>query len=390
MKHFSTLSLMIISLSMSAAWGQRDPLTGEPKDQTRLALRIALEKVKDLPYYIVEPTTRIFKKSHQSLSQDFFDDPQIEVTHKNEAKSIFAYNLNYQSQKAMFSFADILHGKSYETKSCEDVCPKGLDILSVNRDQLLPRPEHFLSFRNIKPDFADSIKETIGYCWGHSTVLDDFHYLAFFDKDNKLGAVIPQSKIARINYYRSLIDQIVEEEKGTVIPGYANLRELAETEGLKEYLKVSVAKKWGKNAVKIRSIGNVKFDGKKMELSRTKTFLAEVEKRLISNQTPRILFAALGDSSWSHVLNIYGLSKEASGVTRLYVLETNYFPEDIPYQSHFIEIDQQGNATYAPLVLSRVGHNRIGKIKFTFEDKMSNAQYVRSLEKFCKKMTNCR
>lgn len=384
----SSFFLSLLVLTWAPLWAQRDPLQGMPKDQTAYAKRVALQKLRDIPYYLVAPVGRLFHKGHQNLTKDFFLDEANNFPQKSGFQSIFAYNMNYTTQKEVFSFAEILKGKNYEQQSCNDVCPSGLEILSTNRDQLLPLKEHFLSFRNQKPDFLDSIHETIGYCWGHSSVMDDFHYLGFFDKDNKSGQNIPAGKVERIEYYRDLIDQIVVHEKATIISGFANVREMAEVSDLKNYLKVSVAKKWAKNAVKLRSVGNVTLDGKKMSLKRTQKLIAEIEKRLISNQTPRILFAAQDDPTWSHVLNVYGLAREAGGI-RLYVLEANYFPEDGDYQAHWIEIDQEGNATYAPLLKSRIGHNRIGKIKFTFEDEDANAKYVRSLSQFCRKITHC-
>lgn len=384
----NTFVVALMMISSSSLLAQKDPLKGMPKDQTKLALRVAAKKVLSIPYYLVEPASRIFKKGHRSLTKEFFEDPSHSFN-QSARQSIFAYNQNYLTEKNIFSFADILEGRDYSGESCQNVCPEGLDILSTNRHQLIPSKENFLSFRNIKPDFADSIIETIGYCWGHSSVMDDFHYLGFFDKENKTAQNIPTDEIKKIEYYRGLVDQVVIDEKATIIAGFSNLREMAETPGLKNYLKVSVAKKWGKNAVKLRSIGNVTLDGKKMSLERTRVFIDEVENRLISNQTPRILFAAKDDPTWSHVLNVYGLTRN-EGVTRLYVLEANYFPEDGTRNAHWIEIDQEGNATYAPLVQSRIGHNRIGKIKFTFEDKDANAKYVRSLSKFCRQVTQCR
>ncbi len=387
---------MILFLTVTFAWSslgvaQSITMEGLPKDQDKLTNQEGLRKFTRIPYYLYKSITRINKKSYQSYMNDFFSNPDLSIIDYTEREfEIFAYNKNFESKSDTFSFKDLLSGKTYEEQTCDEVCPSGLEILSVNREQLIPDATHFLSFRNKQEDFLDSIQLTTGYCWGHSTVMDDFHYLAFFDKENKTKQEIPTDARDQIAYQLSLIDAIVLDGKATIIPGFANLREFAEVPEHKEYLKVQVAKKWAKNAVKLRSLGNVTLDGKKMKIKRTKKLLNDVKERLLSNQTPRIIFAALGDSTYSHVLNVYGITQDSKGTSRLYVFETNFYPELVPFQAHWIEIDSEGNATYAPLTGSRIGHSKLGKIKFSFEEENATVDYVKGLEKFCRQITNCK
>lgn len=238
----------ILLLTVTFAWSslgiaQSSLLEGLPKDQDKLTKQEGLRKLSRIPYYLYKSITGINKKSYESYMNDFFSNPDLSIMDYTEREfEIFAYNKNFESKNSTFSFKDLLSGKSYEDQSCDEVCPNGLEILSVNREQLRPEATHFLSFRNKQEDFIDSIQLTTGFCWGHSTVMDDFHYLAFFDKDNQTKQEIPTDAKAKIAYQLSLIDAIVIDGKATIIPGYANLREFAEVPEHKEYLKVQVAK----------------------------------------------------------------------------------------------------------------------------------------------------
>lgn len=399
-----------------------------PKTQFRLHFQEGFKKIGLIPYYLIKDGLELFKKGHTGYTKDFSEKYAPVLSYESEDSkgksetpsdelSIFAYDRNYELKGEIFDFNKLLKDpNAYADKDCSEVCPKGFEMLSLNLEQLKPTGENFLGFRNKADDFAHNVEETSGYCWGHSSVMDDFHYLGFFDKDNVFKAEIPaiestgkdgtDGKAKWREYYKGLIDDIIKKGKGTIIPGFANVRSLIDSDDdLKEYVKYRVAMKWAKNGVKLRSIGNMFFDGKQMSIERTNRLLREVELRLLSNQTPKVIFAAEGDSTYSHVLNIYGIEKDKEGNYKLHVFETNYYPELFPdYTKEFhIGISRDGKATYDPLWHSRIGedklgengkiikkgHNRVGKIKFSFEEKESEVDFVRSLHRFCTKMTKC-
>lgn len=383
-----------------------------PKTQIRLQIQEGLWKIVRIPFYLGRDLTELFRKGHEGYTKDFFKKYDLSLSYEDQGQSkekvsstdsefeIFAYNRNFSTDADIFDFKQLLANiNAYDKKSCAEVCPNGFEMLSINRSQLEPTAENFLGFRNKADDFTHSVKNQSGFCWGHSSVMDDFHYLGFFDPKNIMNQEVPsieiqkdgsEDKSALLEFHKTLVDDIVVHGRATIIPGFANVREFVDSDkDLKEYVKFRVAMKWAKNAVKLRSIGNMFFDGKPMKKERIQNFVREVEKRILSNQTPRIIFAAEGDSTYSHVLNIYGISKNSEGTYRLYVFETNYYTELVPHQGHFIEISKDGNVTYAPLATSRIGHDRLGKVKFAFEEKRSEVEYVRSLNRFCKMMTRC-
>ncbi len=380
-----------------------------PKTQIRLQIQEGLWKIVRIPFFLLKDGVELFKKGYHGYTKDFFEKYDLKLSYENQngkkvsqadgTFQIFAYNRNFETKADIFDFKTLLKDmNAYEKKSCDEVCPKGLELLSINRDQLLPTGENFLGFRNKADDFTHSIANQSGYCWGHSSVMDDFHYLGFFDKDNLMNQDVPSigstksggaDKTEWREFYKDLIDDMIIHGRPTVIPGFENVRSLVDSDDeLKEYVKERVAYKWAKNAVKLRSIGNMFFDGKPMKKERVQKLVQEIEKRLLSNQTPRVIFAAEGDSTYSHVLNVYGLEKNKEGY-RIYLFETNYYTELYPSQSHFLEVSNDWKVTYAPLEHSRIGHNRIGKVKFSFEEEDAEIAYVRSLHRFCTMMTRC-
>lgn len=365
----------------------------EPKPlgtQNELAVKEGLKKIGLIPYYLAKKVIKNYQIDHNDLMYRFFNEEPITLKEFSENEFfILNYDQHYEA-KPLFNFNAFLNGRIYKENNCKEICPKSFRLLNLNPAQHKPSMHNYLSFRNITEDFADSYIKQSGYCWGYSSVLDDFHHLAFFDPENRLSAIVPENEVEKINYYKNLIDDIVLKEKATVIPFYSSIREFAEVKEFKAYLKIRVAKKWAKNAVKPQSIVNVTLDGHKMKLRKTNELLEEIKYRLLTHQTPRIIFAALGDSTWSHVLNIYGLQRFKDGTHRLYMFESNYYPEKWSSEhAYYIEIDPQGNASYAPIATSRIGKPGVGRIKFSFEDEDSNVKYVKSLEKFCKKISGC-
>lgn len=390
-----SLALLLFLSSTQNALGQNKPFfeAEEPKPlgtQNELAIKEGLKKIGLLPYFIGKKIVKLASPTHENYMIDFFFSDRVFLEMAEDDFEIYAHEHYYVKTLSHFFYPEYMKGKDYSTKSCEKVCPESFSILGINPEQLKETSENFLSFRNQTEDFADSYIKQSGYCWGYSTVMDDFHYLGFFDPENKHGQVVPEGNKERIEFYKKLIDQVVLKEKATIIPGFQNLRQLAEVPEFKAYLKIKVAKKWAKNAVKLRSIINVTLDGHKMKLEKTKEFIDEVKARLIAHQTPRIIFAALGDSTWSHVLNIYGMKLfKETGVHRIYVFESNYYPELKSPGSYYIDIDKEGNATYDPIASSRVGHNKVGRIKFSFEEEDAEVRYLHQMQKMCIKLSGC-
>lgn len=299
----------------------------------------------------------------------------------------------------VFNFARYLElikaGKNYPTDRCDEVCPKSFEILAMNNEQRLRSPESHLSVINTDEYFAKYRKKTIGYCWGYSATLADFQHLMFFDPENILQQNIPQNEIQRIEFYVELMAEAALNQNPIIIPGVTNIRELTSLPGIEMSLLELIGKKWAKNATHAQSIVNMFVDDKAMKPKSLRHKINRMKEMLQVGILPRIIFA--DDSPgpmghWSHVVNVTEIESASDGSHKIFINESNYFPEN-DQQPYHIFVTPQGTAHYEPLLstprLADNPHDRVGRIKFGHEFYNDVIKYSRSLRKMCKKLSGC-
>ncbi|MBL7715207.1 MAG: hypothetical protein JNL01_07030 [Bdellovibrionales bacterium] len=164
-------------------------------------------------------------------------------------------------------------------------------------------PNHIFAFRNEADDFSDVRKRTVGYCWGYSSLLRRFKYLANFDSSQpRLDEKELKSRIADILDY-----------KKTTFPGFNHVRELSEDPVAARLLKFAVIRAWEKEAIRLQSfvtynrahrLGRKGFDSKD-----AKDFIAKLDSRIEAGASPLIMLFHKELKRYVHVVPVYELRK---------------------------------------------------------------------------------
>lgn len=373
MKAFIFATLLCILPTAFATDGEK-----EAKTQTPLIFGKLLEKIYRPDIYIPrmiekEVLKRKFDKYEYRLSKM----PSIDTS-------------------SVFDFQEYLNTGLTPDRSCDEVCPKDFRIFAMNKDQLKRSPETHLGVLNTNEYFEKYRKKTIGYCWGWSSVLADFQHLAFFDPDNKLNQELPADIIS---YYKNLIKRVAVKNKTVIFPGVSSIRELTSIPEISDYLLTVIGQRWALNATHIQAIGNMLVDDVKMAPEEYRHIVSQLRYLKSIGVMPKIIFA--DDSpgfmgNWSHVVNVTDVKSFKDGSHKIYINESNYFPEDDEEESYHIYISPEGTAHYKPLLKSNriintgTPYDRVGRIKFGHEFERDIAKYVSSLNKMCKKITKCK
>jgi hypothetical protein len=354
--------------------------------QINLLLKVALKKIALIPYYLGNGALRLTQKSHKSYSRGYLR--SLELNEK-ELEALLEKGLftNDPLKPRTLRHIDEL---VQSNQKCSEVCPNNYEIFELVQERMTPTSEWHLDFLNTDEDYIDSYKKQIGFCWGYTASLDDWTHLAVFNPDSL--EVIPSDTDERAfsRFFKKKIDQVMKKRVVTEIPYFKSVREMSSHPLLKKYFKDRVAYRWAENAVRLESLINITIDGRAMSEKRSMKIIDQLIQGILSKQSPRIIFAAQGDASYSHVLNVYGVQKMPDDSIRAYVWETNFYPEEIPMNSQYIEFRPDGTTHYAPLIESRIGDSLVGVVKISFENNKNHVNYKKSLVKYCRQKTQCK
>jgi hypothetical protein len=372
--------IILTQISYASTAPQKQPT------QINLLLKVALKKIALIPYYLTEGALSLTKKKHKAYSREYIkslglDEKALEGL---LAEGIFANNA--LKPTTLTSINEL----SETQKKCSEVCPDSYDIFELVQERKIPTSEWHLGFLNTNEDYEDSYKKQIGFCWGYTASIDDWSNLAVFNPNS--NEVVPSAEDARafFKFFKKKIDRVMKKRLVTEIPYFESVREMSSHPLLKKYFKDRVAYRWAENAVRLESLINISLDGRAMSEKRSSKVINQLIQGLLSKQTPRIIFAALGDASYSHVLNVYGIQQMPDESIRAYVWETNFYPENIPMNSQYIEFRPDGTTHYAPLIESRIGDSLVGVVKISFENNKNHVNYKKSLVKYCRQKTQCK
>jgi hypothetical protein len=378
---------------MNLSFSQEVNLEVEGSTQKMLAFKEMLKNIITFPYSLIKNSGfRLRYPGYYHLENSLIYEIEENDFKLFDKTEIYAKNFYYEESKDLFQWETFLKDQNhYKKLKCEHVCPVGLKSLGISAHRTEANPKNYLSFTNTEDDFKDTFRKDFGFCWGFTATLDDFNYLAFFDPKNEvMNYEIPVAGTREwVKFYRKLIIRVGQKKLATVIPGFKNLREMSEHPKLKKAFKIRVAKRWANNALKISNVKHLIVDGRSMPIEKIQKLLIEIKRKLLTHQSPRIIFSAHKNADWSHVLNVYGMKTMNDGSVRLFVFETNYKPETVTKNSQYFEIRPDGEIHYGPLLKSRIGATRVGTMGITREDNKNAVQYSTHLGNFCRIMSEC-
>lgn len=285
-------------------------------------------------------------------------------------------------------------GKPREERcSCEEVCPDSFRILEPSLKRMEPKNENLLHFLNDEENFDDLHSRTLGYCWGQTTVLRNFNYLAIFDAENKAGADVPnRSKHPKkwLRFYRRLIRQVLRGNVA-VIPGFKTLWDFTSDPTINLEMRKQTVKTWRKNAVRLEALPILlrSTNPSEMKPSEVNEVVSEIKKGLSMNQSPKIWFTHQDDWQSVHVVPVYEIREREEG-TQLCFVDNHGYEDQHEDCGQNVLIRFDGSLYYAGWDFYGDGKRTIRAMGITPEDRLENVRFTESLSKACRAQTKCR
>jgi hypothetical protein len=269
---------------------------------------------------------------------------------------------------------------------CSILCPDNLRIFDINRRQMTPTAANSLNFRNRVADFEDSrYSMTNGFCWGHSIVTQRFQRLAMF----KPGTTPPVNKGRSprdwTRYYTRLIDQIVQRNQATEIPGFRNLNELVSSDpALEEHFKRRTSEAWANQAMSVQGARLVLATRKRPQRHNQNLF-NDIEERIGFGVNPIIVMTKEGQRGATHAVMAYGVRKNTPvrGSTTICINDSNSTPAQNSICQNKLILDSAGAINYS-------GMGNIGGIEVAHHENTDVVQQVRSMRRMCQDQKSCR
>lgn len=274
---------------------------------------------------------------------------------------------------------------------CDVLCPKNFHLfrrgMSSTRD--LTTPENSLAFRNSVDEGSveGRIRFTDGICWGHAAVTQKFNRLGFFKPDSlpphRLDSTDPQERRRAIRFYRSIIDDIIDN-KAKDIPGFRNLQEFSDDPELSNYFHDKVAREWADRAMSWQGLG-LAVNDRPGAPEKNEQIFAEVRRRLSMNQQPNLVYT-LADFKFNTHSALVSHEEVKDGKSVLCMRDNNY--EEILNAAclNYMFLDENGR-----IMSMEMGHTyMVGGLDLAFNDERDAVNQVKSLHKRCKREKGCR
>lgn len=196
------------------------------------------------------------------------------------------------------------------------------------------------SFQNDNVDFIDVRDRTIGYCWGYSSVLRRFKYLATFDASGER----PDSKTLK-----KKIADILKYKKAH-FPGFSDLRAMSNDREASYLMKKAVVSAWEKLAVRGRALGHYwesRAQGRKgFDATDAREFIAALKSRIESGGSPLVMLFHKEAKRYVHVIPVYELrqykNEDGSLVYRACFIDNHGTPREHDNCGKYFLISDQG------------------------------------------------
>ncbi len=168
----------------------------------------------------------------------------------------------YQVKRYIKSFPKIalqctrffLRGSSYHRLLRQQGPVAFQNTFKLNYHKRFPRTENHFPFDN--GDVGDVCERDFGYCHGFSAALTYWNRLSHFDPGNINQASYPRNVGSDewFEYYKLIIDKIMNNKEPVIIPGYNHLYEFASSHPrITNYLKEHIALEWAERNINLSS-----------------------------------------------------------------------------------------------------------------------------------------
>ncbi len=279
-----------------------------------------------------------------------------------------------------------------------DIAPSLFDYLKINSTRYIPQPKNGLTTVNANEEYENISDREFGYCWGYATLQRYLHTLAFFDPHSK--EMIPDSKINRgqwLKFYSKKLNAIANG-RATIIPGYANLRQLSMVPEFEFHLKLLAMNLWKTRAAQVSSIPIFYRSTQMMDFDEVETLLQDLEARLARNEMPKILFTSwvskkiLGGSADIHAVLVYGVKRLPNHRARIQLWDINFYAESLIKKPVTLEIGPDHLIQFEPWYEANKPYSKfttvISRVQIAPENDVETAGMIESLAHFCRKKEN--
>ncbi len=302
---------------------------------------------------------------------------------KQDLLALFGVNAKLSSV-VKTSFRKIRRSSSKNPEALLDA-PESKRLLGIHADRYLPKKENGPTTVNSNDEYCGISDRAHGYCWGYATFVRFFHTLAFYDER------LP--RLEKTSDYLPLLDQIIAGE-ATIIPGFANFRELSLMPEIELYLKLVSMDLWRSRAIRFSSLNIFKNATKPMKPEAVDNLVSNLQHRLARNEMPKVIFSSLipsatilGLNTDIHVVLVYRVEKIANGNTRLYLWDINFYSETLVRAPKFLEVTPDHQIHYQPWYEANVSYTSqsdlVASVQFAPENDAENVAMIRSLKVFC-------
>jgi hypothetical protein len=272
--------------------------------------------------------------------------------------------------------------------------PEIFKYFDIHQHRYTPKREYGPTLVNSDAEFEGISDRAHGYCWGFSTLVRYFSTLAFFDPSISKPAPTDQTGYKKwIEFYQHKIDTVVRGE-ATVIPGFANFRELSLVPELELYLKLNTMELWRSRAMNSSSLAVFRTAMDSMNYKQVDTLLNNLESRIARGEMPKIMFSSLipsetilGMNTDIHVVLAYKVERLSKGRARIHLWDINFYAETLVRAPKFLEITEEHGILYAPWFeptkTYAKGSDLVANVKIAPENDREVVQMLQSLKKFC-------
>lgn len=278
--------------------------------------------------------------------------------------------------------------------------PEWFDRLALQESRYVPQAMNGPAAINTDYEFEGISKRDYGYCWGFATIIRNFSVLAFFDPaqkpaDHKGRELSPSAdREAWLEFYARKIEDVAIYRKATVIPGFANLRELSLVPELELYLKLKAMHLWRWLAIRGAGFGTLLRSSRDLTRDQALSLLDELEARHRRHEMPKLIITsrARGRKPFAfakslHVVLSYGVERTPDGGGRIRVWDPNFYAESLARAPKEIVISADGEIRYDAWTETGTPDAAIspflGRIELAHENNAETIDHLYELKRFC-------
>lgn len=216
-----------------------------------------------------------------------------------------------------------------------------------------------LSIKNDEKYFRGIMKLQYGVCAGLTIVTRKLQMLAFFDPQNKFKQIVPNLKGSNewFNFMKHKIDDVIANNKMTIIPYFHNTLELSNEPRIKRYLKEHIIRQWELANINVLQgvyqgyLGSIRMMDHRTALENIK----QLKETLKLGINPIMIMPApdsklFSTDKWIHVVQVVDIIKNVNAYT-LKIWDPNV---DDPNKSADVNIFDNGQMFFEDRALAGI------------------------------------